>query len=169
MSIKTLRDQAHQVSGYWYNPNIHPVTEYLARLEQLENYAKDIKLDLIVNDVYGLEMFIKNVADDIPNRCEYCYEERLRMTAKTAKEKGFDAFTSTLFISPYQKHEQLIAIAEKIASEEGIKFYYVDFRPSFREGREYARDHGFYMQKYCGCVFSEAERYQKKLNQHNRG
>ena len=169
MSIKAIRDEGHDVTGYWYNPNIHPATEYLARLEQLESYAKTIELPLIVNDYYGLEMFLENVNNDIENRCDFCYRERLRVTAKTAKEKGFDAFCSTLFISPYQKHEEMHSIALEIAQKEGIAFHYVDFRPYYKDGREFARNQGFYMQKYCGCIFSEHDRYKKKLANRSRG
>ena len=86
---------------------------------------------------------------------------RLFETAKTAKEQGFDAFTSSLFISPYQNHELLKTVAERAAEQYGAAFFYRDFRPLFREGQARARELGFYMQKYCGCVFSEEERYLK--------
>ena len=78
-----------------------------------------------------------------------------------AKEGGFDAFTSSLFISPYQKHELMREVAERAAAEYGVQFLYRDFRPYFRAGQEFAREHGFYMQKCCGCIFSEEERYMK--------
>ena len=81
--------------------------------------------------------------------------------AKNAKENGFDAFTSSLFVSPYQKHELLKEIAEKCAEKYGIEFLYIDFREGFREGQKMARDLELYMQKYCGCIYSEAERYKK--------
>ncbi len=169
MCVKTLRDQGHDLTGYWYNPNIHPATEYLARLNQLEAYAQTVGLPLVINDFYGLEAFVGKVIDDLANRCEICYEERLRSVAETAKAKGFAAFTSTLFISPYQQHERLRSIAEQIAAQVGIPFHYVDFRPDFREGQRCAREQGFYMQKYCGCVFSEADRHRKQLHSRNRG
>lgn len=165
MCVKTLQDAGHKIVGYWYNPNIHPATEYLARRDQMIAYAQAIGLELVVDDFYGLEPFLKNVIDDIDNRCEYCYRERLQHTAKKAKALGLDAFTSTLFISPYQRHELLRKQAELVALEEEICFHYVDFRPYYREGREYARKQNFYLQKYCGCVFSEQDRYQKKLSQ----
>ena len=86
---------------------------------------------------------------------------RFLEAARQAKEGGFDSFTSSLFISPYQKHELMIAVAEAAAKEYGVEFLYRDFRPLFRAGQERAKELGFYMQKYCGCIFSEQERYLK--------
>ena len=101
------------------------------------------------------------VADDIAHRCVKCYEMRLYEAARQAAEGGFDNFTSSLFISPYQNHELMKETAERAAAEYGVAFLYRDFRPYFKEGQAFAREHGFYMQKYCGCVFSEEERYIK--------
>jgi predicted adenine nucleotide alpha hydrolase (AANH) superfamily ATPase len=101
------------------------------------------------------------VADDISGRCVKCYEMRLFDTARAAAEGGFDSFTSSLFISPYQNHELMREVAERAAAEYGVSFLYRDFRPYFREGQERARALEMYIQKYCGCVFSEQERYLK--------
>ena len=80
-------------------------------------------------------------------------------TAKFARDNGYDAFTTTLLCSLYQDHDGIKAAGEKLAKEFGVEFLYRDFRPAFREGQEIARENGFYMQKYCGCVFSEEDRY----------
>ena len=135
--IDVLRTDGLEVVGFWYNPNIHPFTEY------------------------GLRPFVRAVAEDIPHRCVKCYEMRFFETARQAAEGGFDSFTSSLFISPYQNHELMRETAERAAAEYGVQFLYRDFRPYFKEGQAFAREHGFYMQKYCGCVFSEEERYIK--------
>jgi len=97
-------------------------------------------------------------------RCRYCYESRMEVVARTAKENGFDAFTTTLLVSPYQNHELLIEVCEEMAKKYNIKFYYRDFREGFREGQAMARELGLYMQKYCGCIYSEEERYEKQIN-----
>jgi len=159
MCVKTLRDAGITITGYWYNPNIHPYTEYRARLDALKGYAETIDLPMIWNDVYGLRPFIVRAISDLDNRCDGCYEERLRQTAMAAKAGGYDAFSTTLLISPYQKHERLKSVAERIAAETGVPFHYVDFRSMFREGQRIARGLPLYMQKYCGCIFSEEERY----------
>ena len=92
--IEVLRTDGFQVTGYWYNPNIHPFTEYRARRNCLRDYAATIDLPLIEQDEYALRPFIREVAEDIGNRCVKCYEIRLFEAARTAKEKGFDSFTS---------------------------------------------------------------------------
>ena len=159
--IDRLREEGREVTAFWYNPNIHPFTEYRARRNCLREYAQTIDLPLIEQNDYGLRPFVRAVAEDIPGRCVKCYEMRLFETAKVAKEQGFDSFTSSLFISPYQKHELMIQVAQRAAEAYGVEFLYRDFRPWFRAGQDRARELGFYMQKYCGCVFSEEERYLK--------
>jgi len=159
--IEILRTDGIDVTGFWYNPNIHPVTEYRARRNCLEEYAKTIELPILMKNDYALRPFIRAVAEDIAKRCVKCYEMRLFETAHHAAEWGFDSFTSSLFISPYQNHELMRDVAERAAHEYGVQFLYRDFRPYFKDGQNFAREHGFYMQKYCGCVFSEEERYIK--------
>lgn len=160
--IESLRAEGIEPTGFWYNPNIHPVTEYRARRDTLIEYAKSINMELALVDDYGLREFVKNVADNIEGRCEYCYRVRLEKAAEYARNNGFGSFTTTLLISPYQNHEMIIKTAEEAAKKYGVKFLYRDFRPHFREGQTKAREMGFYMQKYCGCVFSEEDRYIKK-------
>ncbi len=159
--VEVLRGDGFAVTGYWYNPNIHPFTEYRARRNTVREYAASVALPMIEQDDYGLRPFVRAVAEDIAGRCITCYEMRLFEAAKIAAEQGFDRFTSSLFISPYQNHELMREVAERAAFEYGIRFEYRDFRPYFRAGQDYARAHEFYMQKYCGCVFSEQERYLK--------
>ena len=161
MCIESLRQEGIEPNLYWFNPNIHPLKEYKMRKNTLTEYASSVKIKLIIENEYGLRRFIEGIFPNFDNRCVFCYRDRLEKTAATAKEKGFDAFTSTLFISPYQNHELMKAIAEKAAEKYGVQFLYRDFRPLFKEGQEKARELGLYMQKYCGCVFSEEDRYKK--------
>ena len=161
MCISTLREQNVDVTGFWYNPNIHPFTEYRSRRNCLQAYAAAIELPLLLQDEYALRPFVRAVAPDLAHRCAVCYEMRLFQAAKTAKEHGFDSFTSSLFISPYQDHALMRQVAEQAAQVYGVTFLYQDFRPYFKQGQARARELGFYMQKYCGCIFSEEERYRK--------
>ncbi len=161
--IEPLKNENFEVVGFWYNPNIHPFKEYEARRDCLIDYAKQIDMQLLIKEEYGLRTFVKNVAGDIDNRCVYCYEHRLEETAKFAKENGFKYFCSTLLSSLYQDHEAIIKAGERFAEKYGVKFLYRDFRPNFREGNNKAKENGFYMQKYCGCIFSEEDRYQKQI------
>ena len=158
--IDSLKEEGINPTCVWFNPNIHPYMEYKARRDTLIEYTKTIGVDLLIKEDYGLKEFWKRVIDDLENRCSnYCYKIRLEETVKYAKENGFDSFTSTLFVSPYQKHEEMKKICEELAEKYDIKFLYRDFRPGFRQGQAKARQLGLYMQKYCGCVFSEEERY----------
>ena len=159
--IEVLRGEGMDVTGFWYNPNIHPFTEYRARRDCLRQYAQTIALPLLERDEYALRPFVRAVADKLDSRCETCYAMRLFAAAKAAKEGGFDSFTSSLFISPYQNHTLMIDVANRASEEYEIPFLYRDFRPYFRAGQQRARELGFYMQKYCGCIFSEEERYKK--------
>lgn len=160
--IDVLRGEGIELTGFWYNPNIHPFTEYRARRNCLREYAASVSLPLSERDEYALRPFVRAVADDIAGRCVKCYELRLYAAAQAAKSGGFDSFTSSLFISPYQNHELMRTVAERAAEEYGVAFLYRDFRPYFRAGQERARALGLYIQKYCGCVFSEEERYLKE-------
>ena len=162
--IDSLRKEGIEPTVFWYNPNIHPFIEYKTRRDCLKDYLKSIKVKGIFKETYGLDEFCKNVVKDIPNRCvNYCYRARLSETVKFAKENGYEFFSTTLLVSPYQKHEELKAVCEELSSAYGVKFLYRDFRVGFREGQKKARELGMYMQKYCGCIFSEEDRYKKQI------
>ena len=162
--IDSLRNEGIEPTIYWYNPNIHPYMEYKFRRDTLKEYTEGIGIKSIFNEDYGLREFCKNVVGDLDNRCaNYCYKVRLEETAKYAKENGYDAITTTLLVSPYQNHELIKKLGEQIAEEYGLTFIYRDFRIGFREGQAKARELGLYMQKYCGCVFSEEDRYSKQI------
>ena len=162
--IDPLRAEGIEPVAFWYNPNIHPWKEYEARRDCLLSYAPTIEMQVIVDEDYGLRTFVEHVASDIDHRCSYCNQHRLEETARNAAEHGYESFTSTLLASLYQDHDGIKAAAEKYARQYGVEFLYRDFRPNFRAGNQRARELGFYMQKYCGCVFSEQDRYQKQID-----
>lgn len=162
--IETLQKENIDITTYWYNPNIHPYMEYKNRLDTFKQYMEQIEIPYIVAYNYGLKEFTKNVIGNLETRCQdYCYRTRLEKTVKYAKENGYEAFSTTLLVSPYQKHEKLIEICNELSKQYGIEFVYRDFRVGFREGQAKARELGLYMQKYCGCIFSEEERYSKQI------
>lgn len=161
-SVDALRGEGLNLTGYWYGPNIHPYTEYKSRRDALVSYAEQISLPLILRDEYGLRDFVRAVYPDLEHRCGVCYRLRMDAAALYAAEHGFDAFSTTLSISPFQDHDLLRAAMERAGETYGVQALYRDFRPLYKEGRERARALGLYMQKYCGCVFSEEERYLKK-------
>ncbi len=161
-TVQALRDDGFEPVGYFYNPNIHPFTEYRRRLETLQQYAAAVELDVVYRDEYMLEDFIKQ-AMEVDDRCHLCYTLRLEAAARQASDMGIPVFTSTLLISPYQKHEMIKDIGESLASDYGVEFHYRDFRPGYKETYQMCRDMELYRQPYCGCIFSENERYCRKL------
>ena len=161
--IDSLRAEGISPVGFWYNPNIHPYQEYKARRDTLIEYAARIALPLEIKEEYGLRPFVRAVAGDIDHRCGYCYRVRMEETAKYAAEHGFTHFATTLLVSPYQNHEGIRQAGEAAGERWGVEYLYRDFSPGFREGQRKARELGLYMQKYCGCVFSEEDRYAKQI------
>jgi len=145
----------------WYNHNIHPFTEYRSRRQALEEFAKTKKCKLMVEDDYGLKGFVASVVADPSNRCHGCYKNRLEFTAQKAKTHGYPAFSTTLLASPYQNFDTICHLGKELAQQHNLQFIIEDFRADFRTGINKAREMGLYMQKYCGCIFSEEERYIK--------
>lgn len=156
--IQQLREEGLEPVAFWYNPNIHPFTEYRARRDTARAYFQSIGIQLIEMDQYGLRPFL-SALPSWDDRCATCYALRFNAAAQYAAQNGFDAFTSTLFISPYQNHPLMQQVAGAAAQAQGVSFLYRDFRPRFRSGQQQAREAGLYMQKYCGCIFSEEERH----------
>lgn len=161
--IDSLRKEGIEPTLYWYNPNIHPYMEYKARRDCLKEYANQINVQVIFEEEYGLDEFCKEAVKDLNKRCiDYCYPVRLKRTFEYAKENGYDTVTTTLLYSIYQKHDFIKKYMEELSREYGINFLYRDFREGFWEGHQKAHDLNLYMQKYCGCIFSEEDRYLKK-------
>lgn len=157
--VKSLDAEGFQVMGYFYRHNIHPYTECLRRQETLREYADSIGLKIIYQDGYDMQNFIRNVVFREEDRCRYCYYDRLKSTALIAKRGKFDYFSSTLLYSKYQNHKLVASIAESVAKSTGVKFYYRDYRTGWKEGLETSRQLKMYRQPYCGCIYSEKERY----------
>ena len=161
--IDKLREEKIEPTLFWYNPNIHPYKEYEARRNCLIEYTKSIGIECIVDDEYGLDEFCKNVSNKLDSRCvDYCYPVRLKKTFEYAKENGYDAVSTTLLYSIYQKHDFTKMYMEKLSKEYNIEFVYRDFRRGFYIGQKKAKEFGIYLQKYCGCIYSEEDRYVKK-------
>lgn len=150
-----------KVMGFFYRHNIHPYTECIKRQETLESYAKMIDLEVIYQKDYDLEGFIQKVVFRESKRCSSCYHERLKSTALIAKHGKFDYFTTTLLHSKHQQHELIKSIGESVGKVVGIPFLYQDFRVGWKKGIEESKRLGLYRQQYCGCIYSEKERYYK--------
>lgn len=160
-TVEHWRKEGHEVGGLWYNPNIHPFLEHQNRLESIKTLSEKLDLPLIITDGYDVIEYFRRVAGHEDERCGYCFEMRLRKTAETAREKGYDAFTTTLLISPHQKHELIIETGNKVAAETGVAFLYADLRKRYSDSRHITKPMELYRQQYCGCLYSEWERYKE--------
>ena len=154
-----LREIGHDLTAYYFNPNIHPYLEYKRRAETFSAYADEKELPVIWAEDYDMENFFRLIAGKEDDRCRVCYTLRLRETARLAEEGCFAGFTTTLLYSKFQKHELIRAIGERLGREFNIPFVYHDFRAGWQEGVRLSRELGMYRQPYCGCLYSEKERY----------
>ncbi len=155
-----LRAEGHKFDILYFNPNIHPYKEFKHRMTTLMEFCEKKQVKLIVNKSYKLEECVRGMLEEPTVRCAFCYRMRLRYAAQYAKEHGYDAFSTTLLVSIYQKHELIKRIAQEAAEEFNIPFYYEDFRVGYERGVAMSLELELYRQPYCGCVFSERDRYE---------
>jgi epoxyqueuosine reductase len=153
------RGQGYEAAGFWYNPNIHPYTEHQSRLEAVKALCGQIGLPLVIFEGYDMPEYFRRVAGHEAERCSHCFDLRLIKTAAIAKENGFDSFTTTLLISPHQKHELIIETGNKAAALQNVPFLYADLRKRYSDSRHITKPMNLYRQQYCGCIYSEVERY----------
>ena len=147
------------VTVFWFNHNIHPVSEYYLRLNSLKEYTVAENIEIKEFGKYGLVEFLENIKYDNQNKCSLCYLERLDKTAQYAKSNGFDCFSTSLLYSKRQKHDMIKDIGESLSRKYKIDFYYKDFREFWNKGIKLSKEKNLYRQKYCGCIFSEMDRF----------
>jgi predicted adenine nucleotide alpha hydrolase (AANH) superfamily ATPase len=171
-SVSRFRALDWQVTGFWYNPNIHPFLEHQARRGSLESYARQVLLPMVWVNEYEMPLYLRAVAGRaaMPERCRECYRLRLERTAVMARQFGCDAFSTTLLISPYQDHALLRQAGDEAAASVGVPFVYEDLRTGWATRGRLTKEFALYRQQYCGCVYSEWERYrdadQRKASHH---
>ncbi len=157
--LERLKAQGYEVEGFFYNPNIHPFNEYKNRKQAVIDYSRIAQVNVVYPEYEPAEFFqAVNSKEKNPGRCRLCWQLRLEKTAQLAKERKFDLFSTTLLVSPYQDQGVIKNTGSDISAQEGVNFYYEDFRPGFRKAHEEARIQGIYCQNYCGCIYSEIER-----------
>lgn len=157
--VRILREEGHDIHGYYYNPNIHPYREYIRRRDALAEWAESINLPVIYSDDYDLREYLRRIVYREAERCRFCYSMRLEKAAFIARRGKFDALTTTLLYSKFQKHSLIEETGKAAARGKGVEFLYRDFRDGWKEGVERSKQLGMYRQQYCGCIFSEKERY----------
>ncbi len=166
--LSLLREEGHTIRGYFYNPNIHPYREFRRRIGALVTLMEKTGLEAEIDREYGLTEYMRRVVFHEENRCGICYDLRLEAAAKRAAEQGADAFTTTLLYSRYQNHGLLREKCSLYAQRHGVKFLYRDFRQGWQQGIDEAIRMDLYRQPYCGCIYSEQERYDRKLRRRLR-
>ncbi len=157
--LKVLKQMDMQVMGFFYRHNIHPFQECMKRENTLKQYADSIGLKVIYQKDYQIEKFLQSVVFREKDRCRYCYYDRLNAAALVAKKGKFKAFSTTLLYSKFQNHERIRQIGEAVAKKYSLEFVYHDFREGWKYGIEESRRLGMYRQQYCGCIYSEKDRY----------
>ena len=167
--LGVLQEKGIKVRGYFYNPNIHPYREFWKRLEAVEQLASRRNLPVEYHREYGLREYLRQVIFNEEKRCEFCYDMRLREVVAQAMKMRADAFSTTLLYSRYQNHELIRRQAEELAAEHKIPFYYHDFRAGWQQGIDMSKEMGLYRQSYCGCIYSEQERYDKSFRKNKTG
>ena len=165
--FKILQEKKFNITGFFFNPNIHPFTEFNKRVESVKSVSILKKIPIIWHPKsYGLNEWLKELDGRFTfgKRCVKCYEIRLEEAAKKARELNFDFFSTTLLYSKYQMHETIKEIGFKKGEKYKVTFFYEDFRKGWQEGIKDSIKLGLYRQSYCGCIFSEADRYSKKID-----
>lgn len=158
-TVEHWRREGYDVRSLWYNPNIHPYAEHQHRLEAMRSLAAKLDLPLTVISGYDMPEYFRRVAGHEGERCRHCFELRLARTAAAARELSCDAFTTTLLISPHQKHDLVREAGEQAAAASGPVFLYTDLRKRYSDSRHITKPLDLYRQQYCGCIYSEWERY----------
>jgi predicted adenine nucleotide alpha hydrolase (AANH) superfamily ATPase len=165
-AVLALRGEGLEPTLLYYNPNIHPLAEYLRRREALAEVARRLDVPVIwKDDEYDPKVWMRAVAFREARRCFHCCHLRLERAASIARRGRFEAFTTTLLSSKRQKHEEVAQIGADVAGGGRCAFLYRDFRAGSKEGFRLTLKWGIYRQDYCGCLLSEAERHAKKLKE----
>ena len=159
--LEILESADVDVTGYFVNNNIHPYTEFKKRLDTLREFSENKGFNFICDEDYDIEEFFRLIAFNEERRCEICYLMRLESTVKMASEKGYDAFSTTLLYSKYQNHDLIREISLELSEKYGILFHYEDFRTGWGRGIKLSKKAGMYRQQYCGCIYSERDRFLK--------
>lgn len=162
----------HDVTLYYYNPNITDKEEYLLRRDSLVNFIN------IYNEEHAGEFEVRylegeydtdhwlEATEQLKNepeggkRCEVCFALRLTQTAKKAAELGFDYFTTTMSVSPHKDYSRIKALGEFLENEYGVKYLDIDFKKKNGFGRsvEMSKQYGMYRQNFCGCEYARGGR-----------
>lgn len=175
--VERLREEGYEVSGFFYNPNIHPEEEYSRRLEETNRLSRTMGFSLIVGD-YDTDNWSRQIRGwekepEGGRRCSECFRLRLERTKKMTDEKGISAFITTLTLSPHKSAQLINEIGRDIGNN---KFLVRDLKKQdgFKRAQQLSKQYNLYHQNYCGCLYSLRKRqendriYQKACTIRNK-
>jgi predicted adenine nucleotide alpha hydrolase (AANH) superfamily ATPase len=158
-AIQRLRDEGYSVTGFFYNPNIHPDVEYRKRLDAALAAGKILEIEMVVGD-YDKDKWLERVKgfeseQEGGNRCSLCFRIRLEETHRKAMELGLSYIASTLSISPHKSTAVINQIGQAVGRDTFLPY---DFKKKdgFKRSSEFSRIHELYRQTYCGCLYSRS-------------
>lgn len=150
--------EKYDITGLFFNPNIHPYKEYLDRKKSVLALGTEFGIPIIEED-YPYVTFLEEAVGHVEekDRCSMCYQTRLDRLKVVADRCGIETVTTSLLYSIYQKHDLVLSLGTLTFGEN--RFLAIDDRKEFWQGVNEAKSRNYYLQKYCGCIFSNFERY----------
>lgn len=158
------------ISVYFYNPNINIEGEFYKRLEEQKRFIDEFKKEIkLIEGSFDPKKFYGAIKGyelhgEGSQRCTECFKLRLENSAKMAKERDFDYFTTSLTISPMKDSQLLNEIGYSLAEKYNIKWLPSDFKKKggYQNSLKLSKEYSLYRQNYCGCSFSMTESLEKK-------
>ncbi len=174
VAVPAWRERGVEPLGWFDNPNIQPAAELERRAESARRFSRAAGLELIVpergDEAPPWREWAAGLADMSPaDRCRGCLGRRLDAAGAAAAALGLRRFSTTLSVSPYQRHDLIVTTGEAAADRHGVDFVYLDVRDRFRQSYAESRRLGLYRQPYCGCVTSKWEAWQQKRARRRAG
>jgi hypothetical protein len=167
VAVPAWRERGLEPVGWFHNPNIQPLVELDRRLESMRRYSRTVGLELVVEErphpaaVWDAwRACLEQASPD--ERCAACLRLRLDGAAAAASELGFSRFSTSLSVSPYQRHDLIRTAGETAATEHGVDFVYLDLRGLFKASHAESRRLGLYRQSYCGCAAGKWETWHER-------
>jgi epoxyqueuosine reductase len=173
VSVPAWRERGVEPVAWFENPNIQPEAELRRRRESMQRFSRASSLELIVpggaEEAPQWAEWRDGLAEAAPEeRCAACLGRRLDAAGAAARELGFGRFSTTLSVSPYQRHDLIVRAGEAAADAHGVDFVYLDVRDRFRDSYAECRRLDLYRQPYCGCAASKWEAWQERRTRRRR-
>jgi len=148
-----------KLTGFFYDPNIHPYSEYKLRYLDVQRSCKKLGIDLLEGE-YDFEtwrLLVSGLENEPEKgkRCEVCFDRRFDVSAHKALELGEKKITTTLLVSPLKSQEQLKRVGDQFFQKYGVEFIALDYRKGggSQDQSRVTKEEQLYRQDYCGCIY----------------